>query len=226
MRYVQHKTGSAPSTPAARIGVATHRALEDVIAGRRAVKEAVYEAYMNERLTTNEMEEVASYSQNIQNFYDRFQQYKQKNHIVELHTERKFALDADMHEADWHHCFFRGAWDLVALAQRPEGQYLIIIDHKSGEVRDLDSYSDQLKLYAVSGLCTFPQVLGVQSGVHFVQSEEISFNKMQSSEVIKSTLFPWFVNLIERAAVEAEKTEPRVNNYCRFCEYPDTCPLR
>jgi len=123
--------------------------------------------------------------------------------------------------------FFRGIWDLLLTA---ESKHTVIIDHKSGELKDpkesLARYDRQRKLYSIAALQLFPQTIGVQTAFHYLQAEEVLWNEMDSVNKIRDVYFPWFVEYIDSAAEAATKTEPKSGWYCQFCTYTNVCPLK
>lgn len=236
LKYVKKTKGHKPRSSAGRVGIAAHEAIEHYLKGME-LSQAIHRANVKQRLTTPEMEEVVAFAHSIREFKNRLDAFRQEKGVTETFIEKKFGLSIDFQPTkfftkanDSVQVFFRGVWDLCLRAKE---KYMIIIDHKSGAVKTndqgnatLDSYEDQLNLYAIAALNVFPNVAGVQSAIHYMQSGEIIWDDMRSAETIRSTLYPWFYEYLNRAAKEALSPAARKGWHCSFCEYTDLCPLR
>lgn len=236
LKYIKKKKGHSSRSSAGRIGIAAHSAIEHFLKGLD-LKEALRRAAIDEKLTTPEIQELLAFAHNIREFKGRLDTFAREQDVTETHIERKFGLSIDMRPTKFFTeatgpdaVFFRGVWDLCL---RAKGKYIIIIDHKSGAVKtndqgnaSLDSYEEQLNLYAVAALNVFPDTAGVQSALHYMQSGEIVWDVMRSEEEIKDTLYPWYHSYLNRAAKEALSPAARRGWYCSFCEYTDLCPMR
>lgn len=223
VQYVQHKSGAKKHADT-KVGTAVHEVLEKVLAGGD-FQSAMTVAALKHELTTPEVEDLKSYAHNIKRFIERFEAFKTKKQITEQFLEKKFGMTDDRQNIGFsdHLVFFRGVWDI---AMRSQNGYMIIIDHKSGTVKPIDTYADQLNLYAVAAICMYPDLLGVQSAVHYVQSEEVVWSPVHSADYIRRELFPWFENYIEEAAKRAQLQHAVQGWYCEYCEYTIDCPLR
>jgi len=250
LKYVDRVKGVVQEDSAAgRIGKAAHEALESVIKAKTvtALKRALVKATVDHKLTTTEIEELTSYTHNIASFHERLLRYVEKKNVTEMSVERRFGLRVDMRPTSFwgkelvgssankdergrprKDVFFRGVWDLVLTTHG----HTIIIDHKSGAVPQkiedaISQHDHQLKLYAVAALILFPQTLGVQSALHYLQSEEIIWEgSMRSAQQIREELFPWYIEYINQAAGAVAARRPSKGWYCAYCEYTDSCPLR
>jgi len=231
LKYVERNRGTEPpDQTATRIGKAAHAALEDALLKKSDLKTALQRSSLRHDLTSVEMDELFAMAHNISEFLRKLDEFKTKHDVTEQAVEVKFALNSDLVPTDyWDHnkdsrVMFRGVWDLCLRAQ---GKYLIIIDHKSGAIRDIATHADQLKMYAIAGLHVFPNIIGVQAGLNYLQSDEgVNWEKLRSAERIKQELLPWFVKFIEDAAASAETDIPKSGWWCPYCEYTKTCPLK
>lgn len=247
LRYVDRAKGVVKEASAAgRIGKAAHDVLEVLLklGNLTGLKRAMVKASVDYKLTTPEIEELMSYTHNIASFCKRLERYAEKQGVTATLVERRFGLRANMTPTTFwgkeilgvgkdergkpiKDVFFRGVWDLVLSASG----YTIIIDHKSGAVpkkteEALAHHDHQLKLYAVAALILFPETRGVQSALHFLQSEEIIWEgKMRTAEQIREELFPWYIEYINEAAGAVAARRPNKGWHCSFCEYTDRCPL-
>lgn len=229
LKYVRKKKGHVAKSAAGRVGIAAHAVLEGYLKGV-PLKDVMHRAAIDNELTTPEIEDLLSYAHHIDTFSQRLSKFKAAKNVSEQHVEMKFGLTQDMQPTKFFPSgkdkpvFFRGVWDLCL---RARDRFLIIIDHKSGAVKSLETYGEQLRLYAIAAINVFPRVDGVQSALHFLQSEEIVWDRMYNTETIREKFYPWFVNFINKAAGETvDPTIARKGWYCGFCEYTDLCPVR
>jgi hypothetical protein len=236
LKYVKKKKGHSVRSSAGRLGIAAHSAIEHFLKGMD-IKEALRRSAIDEKLTTPEIQALLAFAHSMREFKGRIDAFAREQGVTETHIERKFGLTIDMKPTKFFTkatgpdaVFFRGVWDLCL---RAKGKYIIIIDHKSGAVKSdgegnasLGESEEQLNLYAVAALSVFPDVAGVQSALHYMQSGEIVWDDMRSAEEIKDTLYPWYYSYLNRAAKEALSPAARRGWYCSFCEYTDLCPMR
>lgn len=251
LRYVQKIKGTTPpASPAERIGKGAHLVLEEFIKlatredPRAKLAQLIAKASVDFKLTSPEIEELTALAHNINNFRNRLDAYRVNKGVTETRVERRFGLRQDMTPTTFwgkidpalgvdtngkpiKDIFFRGVWDLIMQASG----YVIILDHKAGTPpKEIDTtrerHGDQLKLYAVAALCLYPELIGVQSGIHYVQNEEIIWDDMLSAEKIREELIPWYADFLNTAGAAATTTAPKIGWYCSFCEYVERCPLK
>lgn len=248
LEYIQHIKVKVRPNAANRIGKAAHQALENLLkdpnGGDEQLKTFLYRAGIDFDLTTPEMEELVSYTYNIANFRRRIEGFKQKHGFNDTLIEHRFGLRDDLSVTSFwgkelpeidergkpkKDVFFRGVWDVGLLAPG----YAVILDHKSGippkDQKDaIDKYGHQLKLYAVSALCLYPELKGIQAAIHYIQSEEIVWGSKTpwTAEYVREVLFPWYIDYINGAATMSADKSPRKGWYCSFCKYMSRCPLK
>jgi ATP-dependent exoDNAse (exonuclease V) beta subunit len=208
-----------------KIGKAVHQALEFALRDR-SVKVALQAAAYDQKLTTPEIEELLSYAHNIESFINRIKSYNQSHNTDKMLIEEHFALTTDYKPTDyWNkdkNVFLRGIWDMAIC----QGSRVLIIDHKSGEPKPMTEHETQLSIYAVTAAFMLPSVSLVQTAIHHVQSEEITYQPAVSREHVQHTLVPWFETYVEKAAQAVQSAEARKNRNCRYCNYVTTCPAR
>lgn len=249
LKYLRRVKGVAPpSSAASRIGKAAHEVLEGVLkdqsdAPLKQIARLINKANIDHELTSYEIEEVMALTHAIANFYHRLGTYRENKGVTNTMVEHRFGLRMDLSATEFwgkpipdagvdergrpiKDVFFRGVWDLLMLASG----YAIILDHKSGvppkDISDVKAhYSHQLNLYAVAALSCFPQIKGVQSALHFLQSEEIIWGDMVESDQIRSRLIPWYIDYINKSAEAVASNTAKKGWYCEFCEYTSMCPL-
>lgn len=228
LKYVNKIKGKTPLKDSARkIGVAAHAALETVLGGKD-LKEAMIKAAVDENLTSIETEDLRSLGHNIKNFIERLETFKEKKNVNEQHVEKKFGLTRDMQPTSFFgkNVFFRGVWDLCLISEDDSSKkHLVVIDHKSGRTKDLSYYTDQLKLYSLAGIHLFSDIAGVQSAIHFIPDENIVWSTYNSTEIIKKLYYPWYIDLLNKAAADIPSKRAQKCWLCPFCEYREECPL-
>jgi hypothetical protein len=229
LKYIDKVKGKeAAASSASRIGIATHEALEWVLKGKHNLKEALRRSAIKTMLTSPEMDEVFALTHNLQLFLERLEKFKKKHKVEEQRVELKFGLTQNFEQVPFFDksgaLFFRGVWDLCL--RTPE-KYLIIVDHKSGAVKELSEHQDQLRVYMLAGLYIFPGVVGVQPAIHYMQDDSgLHWDKLQSAERIREEILPWFADYLNKAGNCAEQTDARKGRWCAFCEHTERCPLK
>lgn len=226
LKYIKKQREPAIKDARGRIGQAAHQALELSVQGMdlsRAIKKSIIDC----RLTTPEADDLLAYRPNIIGFLDRFKSYKNRNPYHTEYIEHRIGITTDMKSTDfWNNDgIFRLVIDLgLNLKSGPQ----IIIDHKSGDRTTVKKYSDQLNAYAVASKIINPNITGVQSAVHFLQTGDIDWNQFITSETIEKELTPWLIEKInkgtEELPTEATTATPTEGWWCTFCGYKKNCP--
>ena len=229
LKYIQRVKGKeASASSASRIGIAAHEALEWALKGKHDLKEALWRTAIKTQLTTPEIDELYALTHNLHLFLERLEKFKQKHGVTEQRVELKFGLTPTFDQVPFFdksgHLFFRGVWDLC---MRAHEKYLIIVDHKSGQIKDVAEYRDQLNMYALAGLHVFPGIEGVQSAIHYMQDDTgLHWDNMLSVKDIREAILVWFVDHLNKAGESAEASVARRGFWCAFCEYTEMCPLK
>lgn len=239
LKYVQkEKKKTPPKSIAGKVGVAAHEALEKFLDGDdispERLQQLIVRAANGQQLTTTEVDEVVVLAQNIMNFRRRLDAYRERNRVVETRLENKFGLSLDGQVVPFFGSrgaepFFRGVIDLI---MRTENDTIVILDHKSGAAptssRDaLKQHEHQLKLYAIAALAMFPNLREVQTGLHYIQNEQIIFSTSRNMpDEIRGDLTAWYLQYLNEAAEASLSNKANQGWYCRFCEYTPYCPLR
>lgn len=184
---------------------------------------------MGEKLTSVETEEAMSYLHSIRMFTDKVQVYKQKHSISEEFIEHKFSFTDELKAVPYNDKgeLFKGIWDL---AFKTPNNYVVIIDHKSGEKMELpqvqEKYGHQHKMYAVGALTKFPDLQGVQMAFNFIQKDHVVWLPMIPRASIEKDLVPWFVDYLNGSAEQAQSGQPIKSWLCNLCGYTPACPLK
>lgn len=228
-KYVRKVRGtSRAKDSAARIGTAVHQVLE-LYLQKKDIKEATRRAFIDNELTTEEMDEAASYTHNIVSFKERLSKFKERHKVSKTFIEARFGMTADLRPTEFFgkDVFVRGVWDISMIA----GKYAIIIDHKSGMCPSnteeiFKRYGDQLKLYSIAALNKFAGIAGIQTAFHFVMSEEIVFSKTITASQVREKYIPWYVQFLNECSSDIPTREARPSWFCKFCEYANLCPRK
>lgn len=233
LKYVRRVRGKTPPrSSAGAIGRAVHQVLEALLKGApiSEMKNEIFRAVIDEKLTTPEIEDVMGFSHNIKSFIKRLDTYKEKHAIDDANTvvEGKFCFTKDFLPAKYMSsaAFFRGVWDVVMLA----GDRAIILDHKSGDMGNpdkvLDRYDNQRRFYAIAAMNRFPGIKAVHTAFHYVQSEEIIWAKeADTAGRINNEYIPWYKDYLNRCSAEITAKIPRKGWHCSFCNFTHICPL-
>jgi len=228
LKYIEHIKGKeAIAGSAARIGSAAHEAIEWVLKGKYDLKEALRRTVIKTALTSPEMDDVFALAYSLQAFLERLNKFKKKYEVNEQKVELRFGLTADFEKVPFFdksgRLFFRGVWDLCL---RVQDDQLVIIDHKSGQVKDISEYHDQLSMYALAGLSIFPGITKVHVALNFMQDATgLHWGTPQSAQEVRENALPWFVAHLNKAGESAEQNTARKGYWCSFCEYTKMCPL-
>jgi RecB family exonuclease len=238
LQYVHKTKATEPVRSAAgRIGNAAHEALEQYLKvpdhDPAKLKRALHKAAVDNELTTPEIDDLLALAHNMVRFRQRLERIKAKLNVTEQLVEKRFGLTRDLEPTGfWNKkdVFFRGVWDLVL---RTASGHVAIIDHKSGEppksVEDVKQQNRaQLDIYALAALSCFPDMPGVQTALHFIQSEEVLWTTKppRRADEIREKLVPWYVEFLNRAGAAVPSNEPKKGWYCQFCGYTSICPLK
>lgn len=241
--YVNRKPKRATANTAGRIGSAVHRVLELMVKGysfedafRAAVMHRQVGAELELGLTHKEMLELKSYRSSVHRFMEKFEAYKAQFEIEGVFVELKVAVDANLDLVEnWFDndtVYFRGIFDLAVLLRRNGQQYLVIIDHKSGDPKDITEYMDQLNAYLVMAVCLYPDLAGAQAAIHWLRAEEeleqpvVEWTPLRSRSYIDAQVVPWLHQYLSDAQVAAEASQaPTAGWYCEFCDFRHLCPL-
>lgn len=130
----------------------------------------------------------------------------------EVMGEQQVAVNRQWQKTGWfaHDVYFRAIFDVVALADR----HAVIVDWKTGKVREYDEYGGQLHLNAAMLMSIYPEIQEVTVAYLFVDHKEtikVNFDRSELKELQK-----YFDH--NHTLVNTEKQwEPRLNQYCKWC---------
>jgi CRISPR/Cas system-associated exonuclease Cas4 (RecB family) len=232
LKYLKKVPGEAVERSDGRIGSAVHLVLEKMLKGED-YRTAFTHAALYSKITYKETLELKEFETAILRFMSKFEDLKTKTKVVDVHTEQQFAITRDLQACDYwdKDAWLRGVIDVAVHVERQGVPYLLVIDHKSGEIKDISNYKMQLFSYIVMGMAHFPEMGGIQPAIHWLKAEEVLQQKpvewmaMTLADTIQTTVVPELRAHVEAAEVAAAETpKPSVGWYCEFCEYRKMCP--
>lgn len=232
LKYVTKAQGVPPKDGGWRVGSAAHAALERFLQdATKPIKDIMYDAALSKQLTTPEMDDLMSYAQSIVHFRERLEAYKIANKVKEQRIEFKFGLTADLRKTSFfgRDVFFRGVIDLLLST---DDNHIVILDHKTGNppsstTEVLQRHRFQLKLYTLAALLLYPNLRGVQTGLHYLINEEIVWDTtLALPDTIRNETIPWYLEFLNEAGLAAENAAPKAGWRCRFCEFTSQCPIK
>lgn len=131
--------------------------------------------------------------------------------------EMKICLDKNFKMVSWFDnsvAYFRCIIDLLALKQTD----CVVVDYKTGKVRDYQEERGQLHLTAGAVFALYPQIETLTMAYLFVdhkQTVKIKFTREDAAQ-----LQGYIVDYFDE--INAEKDfDPKINQYCYFCKLED-----
>lgn len=232
LRYIRKHPGEPVARSDGRIGTAVHVVQEKMIKGETYAN-AFRGAALNGDLTHKEILALMTFESAVQRFMTKLHALKEKVKILSVATEQQVAITKDLEPCDYwdKQAWLRGVIDLALLVERNGEASLMVIDHKSGQIKDLDGFMPQLNSYLVMGKAVYPQATRIQPAIHWLGAEEalqqpvVQWTPIRSTEEIAQEVAPSIINYITEAETAASSTPtPSVGWYCDFCEYRQLCP--
>jgi hypothetical protein len=227
-RLKEKETGE--ESTAMVVGKIVHSILEWVTQGAE-IDRAFANATQVYKMTYDVSQEVPCFREAVEDFAASLERFDKKIGIVKMFPERKMAVNCDWKPVKFldKSGLFRGIADLTIITKRACG---IIIDHKSGAVKPLDKYLQQLQGYSVFADVTVPNLRTTRGAVHHVGADKnekgtrTMWGPEYSVEVVRTKFRKDLVTYLTRAADAAtESREPKKCWLCGFCGYKQDCPL-
>jgi ATP-dependent exoDNAse (exonuclease V) beta subunit len=223
-RYVD-KIKTSTKGSAAKIGTTAHKAQELSIEGA-STKEAFEQAIQqySSELTNAEVEQVNSFAPAVDEFNSFLARFKSKYNVKAIYAEKEWAIDADFKACSYADkaAMIRGIVDLVIILDNGQA---VIIDHKSGKKKPVESYATQLDTYAILALAHHPEIKAVQCAIHFMAHEKVEWYVLRRRDDIQSLLHPWLVGLLNKRTEGLRDYLPIVKRWtCGWCDFLKVCP--
>ena len=222
LRYVDKLKG--PDNPDALVGKAVHSILEYVIMST-PVEKALAQALETYKLTSNEIDRVNDFVPAVDSFKRKFAHYC-KTHGTQIpQVEQKLSIDRNgkpVRFFDNKNGFFRGAIDVTAqFKHRP---YALAIDHKTGKLRALAYYKNQMDAYIMMLKAHNLKLEHVIPGIHWLQSNHIELGKPVPVGNLVDMIDALVHRLNEDTAGLKNLDQYNESPLCGWCEFKDRCP--
>lgn len=216
---------SDPST-SGRMGTAIHKAQELNLSGV-PIKQAFLHAADEGELTSDEVEELETFHDQILRFTAKMVRFNAKHGVrpQNVMLEHRWGMTfPDLKKVDFfdNAGFMRGGLDYAVITNKND---MVIIDHKSGREKDLAYFETQLRIYALLALARFPTIRGVQTAINFTQTDNLVWNAHVKAATIREEYVPWLLeHMIKACQGLLEPVAPAQGWYCQWCEYKSVCP--
>lgn len=232
-KYGPNKIPEVVTYEQSRVGVAVHKALELTLGGTDQ-KLAFQVAEDEGQLTTDEVDQLKSFWDQVRRFYLKTEAFKRKHGVRDVMIERKWGITTEFKPCAFFakdKVFFRGVLDYALPTASHD---LIIIDHKSGKEKDLSYYENQFRVYAIMALAQDAGLRGVQTAVNFIQTDQLRWDKYVPAATIRDEYFPWLVkHLTDACQGLLNSPAPKKGWWCGTgkpdatwgCPYRPICPL-
>jgi hypothetical protein len=221
LRYVV-KTKRVEGTHA-KVGITAHRAQELILRDGMAPNAALEVAFAESpNLTSNEIAATEELKDALGAFTLRMDRFKEKHGVVQEFYEQKWGITRDYKSTGYEDAdvFFRGIVDYAMLTS---SGYLVVVDHKSGREHPVDYYGRQLDAYAILGQAEFPHIKGVHASLHYMKTKNLVWHHLRRTDEIHGVLTAAHKEVLARRAEELEGFKPKVNKFCKWCDYLDHC---
>lgn len=233
-KYQERLKGRRVERSEGRLGTAVHQILERTLQGDEYDK-AFRMAAIDAKLTRNEMLTLATFRDSVMRFLERFGAWCEKYGVKkeDILIEEELSITANLTPTGYWSTdsLMRGLIDIGVRVRLDGKLFIVIIDHKTGNPREMDEYVTQLKAYGVMACAFYPEVEGVQPVIHWPKAEEpqdvFDWGPMWTREQIETELVPWLHSFLD-GANERGLAEPKpvVGWYCEYCEFRHRCPLQ
>ena len=221
---VKKKVKKRPST-ALLVGKTLHTILEYML--RNSDWQTAYtRATAKQELTTTEIDQICGMKTDVITFLELLQNFRQRHSIDLIHIERKMGMDINLKSVGFFdkRVFFRGVIDLVLFPDRTKD--VVIIDHKTGKVKNTESYTTQLKSYILLTKVAYPNLTRAICGVHHLQAPKKSKVLFMADTSIINIQPHWemLVEFINNAVHNTHDfNRAKTGWWCNFCDYQVDC---
>lgn len=129
------------------------------------------------------------------------------------HSELEVAFNKEWQPVEW---FAKNAWTRIKIdALVKNEKSLRVIDFKTGAIRD--TYTDQLELYALTGLLMFPSAEEVSTELAFVDHGKVIEGTMWNRTELEELRSHWVARV--EPMLEDTTFEATPNTYCYNCPH-------
>jgi len=126
--------------------------------------------------------------------------------------EQQLAITKEWKKTGWfaHNVYFRAILDLIAF----KGTHALIVDYKTGKVRDYDGFGGQLHLNAAMLFGVDSNIMDITVAYLFAdhkQTIKVHFTRDQF-ESFKAHFDDYYIRVNKETM-----WEPKINQYCKWC---------
>ena len=232
-KYVLRERPTAPERIEGKIGSIVHSILEWCVMGM-----TVDQAFEKSLEVYDMLYEVEIAVQNfrvpVTEFIKGLERWKKAHNVVQVFPEKKLGLTKDFKTTDYRNkkgdCLIRGIIDLTLLTGNKRA---VIIDHKTGAKKTLDTYDHQVGVYSLMVDALASGLRGVRTAIHYVganrnrKGSRTEWQPEYPVEVVRSRFREDITQWLNKAAESAESTtDPKSGWMCGWCGYQPVCPLK
>ena len=144
-------------------------------------------------------------------FKEEFMALKKEKSVI---CEEQWAFTKDWDPCGWSD--WNNAWCRVKMdcAYVRSDNVLVIIDHKTGKIKD--DHKEQLSLYALAGLVMYPDVVGVEAKLWYLDAGE-EVTESWDAEQYESLKKLWAKKV--KAMLSDKTYKPKPGVACRWCHF-------
>lgn len=222
LQYIQKAERIA--NPAAVIGLTVHKALEYILTNRPVDK--CFELAINEmKATTNEIDEIMGFKPAVRSFVGKLKNYREFHNAMPPVLEQQLNIDLEGRPLKFfdNSGFLRGVIDLSMLINgRPDA---LIIDHKTGKVKELSAYKIAFDMYMLLFKSKNPNIEKIGLGINFLREGTVQFVKGLQDVRNTEPIMDRVIRHLNSCTVETHKHKlVRPGPLCDWCDYRHICP--
>lgn len=230
-RYVLRNKPEREEDKATQVGTIVHKILEFAVQGvsvQKAVN-ATFDFYEN-TMTELVRDETLTFREAIEDFLRGLDTFKRAQKVTQIFPEQKIAVSRDFKSTKFFDktSLFRGVVDLTLITG--DGR-AVVIDHKTGALKPIFQYQDQLDGYAVMLEALVPNLKAARSAIHFVGAnvkegeKRTVWDREHPRDYIQTTLRKRLIDRLAQAANHVtQTTAPTTSWMCNYCGYEPSCP--
>lgn len=235
LQYIE-KIKPGPKSSASLVGTIIHSILEE---GLKNPNVALYEfaqsACVEAKLMEADIAKVLSLIPPVRSYIERTNEFIKKTGVYIHDLEKKLAISFALEKAEFFdkdNNLVRGILDQVMITK---DQIAILVDHKSGKKKKIDEYGVQCNVYRILICAAYPQVRGVQCGIHHIGSPKLDWTPRPDRTMgawtrreVEQQLHPWLEHYLHAQVrwlepLDEGKHQPRPGWPCEWCGFSNLC---
>ncbi|MGD9210062.1 MAG: PD-(D/E)XK nuclease family protein [Desulfobacteraceae bacterium] len=210
------------------VGIAVHQILDWCIRGV-TVDAAYSKAVQDLNLTYAAEIAIHNYRTAIEEFLQGLIIFRKKQQVIRVESEKRIGITQDFSLTQYKatDCFIRGAIDLTLFTKN---KCAVIIDHKSGTRKKLDTYSNQMAIYALLINAIAPDIDSIRTAVHYVGANKnkkgtrTEWGPEYPIEIVQTRFRENIIIWLNDAARAIQTMDTKKSWLCNFCGYRYLCP--